>query len=192
MLDTTMGKVGMHHRRYLEAQMAEPCTPPQQQGSTLHNLIRRNVPAGASLRVQVAGSSMQPTLRPGDTLLLERGTVASVRPGDLLTVQIGSQLQTHRLLRRTASHLYTRGDACVQSDPPTPTTALIGRVQQIERSGEPPFAEPRWLQQLQLALSRIDAASLPLGVLAVAVRRGTALLRRVGLGVAHTQQRSRP
>ncbi len=154
-------------------------------------LLGSPLPHGTLIRVQVAGSSMQPTLRPGDLLLLERVAVASVRPGDLLAVQIGAQFQTHRLLRRTASHLYLRGDACVQSDPPVPTSALLGRVQQIERNGVPPFAEPRWMRAVQLACSRMAAASLPLGVLAVPLRASLTLVRRGMLGIARWQQRQR-
>jgi len=151
------------------------------------------LPLGAQLQLEVVSDSMRPLLRAGDSVLVERVGPTAVQVGDIIVVHDPATLaqpQTHRLLARSATHLYTRGDACVQSDLPLATAALLGRVQAILRPSHAPFAEPRWLRRAQLALSRLDAAALRLGVVSAGVRGLTQQVRRGLIRLAGWQARS--
>lgn len=151
------------------------------------------LPFGAQLQLEVVSDSMRPLIRAGDSVLVERVAPLDVQVGDILVVHdpaTPAQLRTHRLLARSATHLYTRGDACVQSDAPLAPAALLGRVQAILRPAHAPFAEPRWLRHGQLALSCLDAAALRLGVASAGVRGLTQQVRRGLIGLAGWQARS--
>lgn len=78
---------------------------------------------------------MIPFLRPGDRILIQ--PTASLRPGDLITFLKGSDLCTHRLIRRIKragkTFLLTKGDLCARLDPPVLEEAVVGKGVAIRR-----------------------------------------------------------
>jgi hypothetical protein len=105
------------------------------------------------LRLRVVGSSMLPTLWPGDLISVSDREVDRALPGDLVVFRLGDRLVTHRVVevRKTKSEVrspksviqirspesplefVTRGDALSANDPPVSSQDLLGRVVAVER-----------------------------------------------------------
>jgi signal peptidase I len=84
------------------------------------------------LRVPSRGSSMWPTVRDGDVLLVDRAALPTV--GDIVVARAGKGFIAHRLVARDAGRVRcanARGDL----DPWIDEESLFGRVAGIERGG---------------------------------------------------------
>jgi len=98
-----------------------------------HEVIRFS----GKLRLQVNGWSMLPSIRPGDTLLVEEAKSGAVREGDIVLFGRNRGLCAHRVVKRlNESKLLTRGDAMPALDPVVPEADLLGRVSFIVRKGK--------------------------------------------------------
>jgi len=90
--------------------------------------------------LRVRGTSMVPTLHPGQRLAVEFGG-AEPRRGDLLLFRQADYLAVHRLLgpARPAldgeRRLRTRGDGQLGLDPPVNPADVLGRITAIETDG---------------------------------------------------------
>lgn len=115
----------------MASQLSRPLTDAAQE------LIEVRLDAGASVRFHVFTTSMLPTLRPGDVLLVRRASVVEIAPGALLVIRQGSAWIVHRLLRQLSLkdglHLQTKGDNRLFADPLFEASQLIGVVQSIHR-----------------------------------------------------------
>jgi signal peptidase I len=94
--------------------------------------------SGGTVRLKAWGTSMLPTLWPGDLLTIESAHLTDIAPGDIVLVRRNSRFFVHRLAEKRVDsgvpHWITRGDAMRQNDPPTTKLELLGRVSGIERS----------------------------------------------------------
>lgn len=81
----------------------------------------------------VRGTSMLPTLREGDEVLLE--TASSVSVGDVVVVRSPVRRGTllHRVARIEGGHVVTRGDACPFDDPPVSRSQVLYRAAAVRR-----------------------------------------------------------
>ncbi|MBN1510513.1 MAG: S24/S26 family peptidase [Phycisphaerae bacterium] len=80
------------------------------------------------------GASMQPFVRDGDTLTVEPVTTAAPRPGDIVFLKSATgNILVHRVVRRAADRVITRGDGSLLTDEPVPMSQVIGRVVVIQR-----------------------------------------------------------
>jgi signal peptidase I len=94
------------------------------------------------VRLRVFGTSMVPTILPGDLVSIHRACLNDISPGEIvLFLQMG-RLFVHRVVDRkviTAASgpeeqcLITRGDRQRHTDPPVSSTELVGRVVSVER-----------------------------------------------------------
>jgi len=90
-----------------------------------------------SLRFRVTGWSMMPSVRPGDTLIVERVNGANLHEGDIVLFERDRRFFAHRLVKKLGnSQLVTRGDAMPAADPAIGEEELLGRVWVIERNGK--------------------------------------------------------
>jgi hypothetical protein len=96
-----------------------------------------------TLRLQVSGWSMLPTVWPGDTLVVERVDSASLTEGDIVLIGRGRRLFAHRLITKSVadSGVLTRGDAMTAPDPLADEREVLGKVSFILRNGR--CIEPR-------------------------------------------------
>lgn len=101
------------------------------------DLVEARLQAGSPVRFHVFTTSMLPTLRPGDALIVERAAVAEFVPGALVVIRNGSAWVVHRLiLRQTAGqslHLLTKGDHQLFADTGFEGALPVGVVQSIQR-----------------------------------------------------------
>jgi hypothetical protein len=102
-------------------------------------LIAEAARAGNDVRVRVAGSSMLPTLWPGDELIVRAPGLAEPSRGELVLFVRNGRLCTHRLIDKLdgagASQLILRGDTAAASDPPMAASEILGTVGSITRGG---------------------------------------------------------
>lgn len=139
--------------------MAEP-TPAQ-----LATLLRASLRLGKPTTLVIASSSMAPLLRAGDEVTLLPARPAELKAGDIVTVETGSHLLTHRYWGRIPSEsghrLLTKGDRPWRGDEPWPETRLVGLV----------VARRRRSRTLSLQTGRGKAANSHLAWLALVERK---------------------
>lgn len=124
----------------------------------LAELARAILMSGRPVRFRVSGSSMLPSLRDGDVILVgppgrpyERGDVAAfvTRPSGPLLV--------HRLHAAGGGVYRFKGDNASSFDPPVAAEGLIGLVLDAERGGRSVRFGGRGGRRLMTALSRAGA-----------------------------------
>jgi len=108
-----------------------------------------------------SGSSMLPSIRPGDVLEVHRESIAAISIGDVVVFEREARLITHRVVEKVAGPkralLITRGDAVRAPDPPVTPEELIGRVTAILRAGR--RLDPRltrWARMAAWLLARSE------------------------------------
>jgi signal peptidase I len=94
------------------------------------------------VRLRVFGTSMVPSILPGDLVSIHRASLQDISPGEVVLFLRKGRLFVHRVVDRKVmaatdipeeSCLITRGDRLRQNDPPVSSPELLGRVVSIER-----------------------------------------------------------
>jgi signal peptidase I len=94
------------------------------------------------VRLRVIGTSMVPSILPGDFVSIRRASLQDISPGEVVLFLRNGRLVIHRVVdRKVAStsdtpeelFLITRGDRVRHDDPPVSSTEFLGRVVSIER-----------------------------------------------------------
>jgi signal peptidase I len=93
-----------------------------------HRVAAELLREGRTVELPALGRSMLPLIRHGAVIRVEPARADDVALGDIVVVDRGDQLVCHRLVRISADEVVTRGDDCVDDDPPLPRDAVIGRV----------------------------------------------------------------
>jgi signal peptidase I len=108
------------------------------------------------VRLELRGTSMLPSLWPGDLLTIQRVAHDEVVAGDIVLVMRDNRFFVHRLIEKRqvggCCSWITRGDAMPQNDPPAAASELLGRVTLIRR-GMRSFVPTRHVSLFNLALS---------------------------------------
>jgi signal peptidase I len=119
-------------------------SPPDARSAALTALIA----AGELARLPAVGTSMLPTIQPGDILVVGRAVPEALAVGDIIVWLADERLIAHRVLRLFTEGrerwFQTQGDARPQPDPAAPVTRVIGRVVDVERSQPAP---DQWLRR---------------------------------------------
>jgi hypothetical protein len=114
---------------------------------------------------------MLPSIRPGDTLLIEAVNYDEVASGEVVLFLRGQRLFAHRAVGRNPAdqRIITRGDAMRREDRPLNQAELLGRVTLIWRGGKaigPPKKLGTWERAVAAVVRRFElAARLVVGVL---------------------------
>ncbi len=100
-------------------------------------LLRAFEERGAGLRTTVRGASMSPFLRDRDVVTLAPLNGREPRVGDIVAAALGQpeRLVIHRVVARRPGGWLIRGDACPHADGVVTGSAVLGRVQRVERGG---------------------------------------------------------
>jgi signal peptidase I len=95
--------------------------------------------AAGTLRLQVTGWSMLPSVWPGDTLVIESADRDAVSAGDIVLFGRDRRLFAHRVIAKRRHFadfgIVTRGDAMPAADSPVSGHELLGKVSSILRGG---------------------------------------------------------
>jgi hypothetical protein len=125
------------------------------------DVLRRSGRLRQSVRLQVHGESMLPTLWPGDVVEIESCSLEDLRPGEIVLARRDDRLVLHRLVApSTPNGFLLRGDSVPGPDPLFPSEALLGRlVRRADRGrdGSPPALRPgfgaKWFGVVLLPLA---------------------------------------
>jgi signal peptidase I len=94
------------------------------------------------VRLCAFGTSMAPSILPGDLLVIQKAGIDEISPGEVVLFSREGRLFIHRVADRKVSFtaesleesiLITRGDRLCQDDPPVSSRELLGRVVCLER-----------------------------------------------------------
>ena len=97
--------------------------------------------SASKIRIKALGTSMLPTIWPGDILQIESTASDQLAVGDVVLVKRAKSIVIHRLMKNDGPQWVTRGDAMPQDDPPVTAADVLGRVALIERRNR--ATEPR-------------------------------------------------
>jgi signal peptidase I len=102
-----------------------------------HGLVRNAVHSMGRAQLRAMGTSMAPTIHPGDLVTIEKAQLEGISPGEIVVFGRGGRLVTHRVVAKCgppgAAYLITRGDRARRNDPPVAEEEMIGRVISIRR-----------------------------------------------------------
>ena len=93
--------------------------------------VRDLIEAGEEVWITVTGRSMEPTLHPGDRVLLRPPESAWFR-GRVVLSEFSGRPVLHRLLHIRPETVTTAGDACRREDPPVSRSALIAEAVAVQ------------------------------------------------------------
>jgi len=95
----------------------------------------------SALRFVAYGTSMLPSIYPGDCLTVESFGSAIPSRGEIVLCRRGGEFCVHRIVaisgERPDTRYILRGDALLEDDLPLPAHELLGRVTSILRRGKP-------------------------------------------------------
>ena len=93
------------------------------------DLIRNKVSTLSSpLRLRVTSGSMSPFISVGDWILVEAADSSEISPGDVVVYESCHRFTCHRVVKKDAAQLVTKGDASLSPDPLWEPSLLLGRV----------------------------------------------------------------
>jgi hypothetical protein len=98
------------------------------------------VRAFGKVRLRVFGTSMVPSLLPGDLISIQRAGLCEILCGEIVFFSQNGRLFVHRVVSRSSSLdtpcLITRGDRLCHNDPPVFSPEFLGRVVSVERGNQ--------------------------------------------------------
>ena len=90
-----------------------------------------------SARFRVQGSSMLPSIRPGDEIEIRAARFDNIDPGGVIAYLRTDRLFVHRVMKRdTQQLLVTHGDTLPQADAPISESEFLGSVAAVFRNGK--------------------------------------------------------
>jgi hypothetical protein len=90
--------------------------------------------SGHTLRLQAFGTSMLPSIWPGDILSIDQRPEEEIVPGDIVLVARQNRFFVHRLIERDKSGWITRGDSLPLDDEPATEVQVLGKVSLIHKT----------------------------------------------------------
>lgn len=122
------------------------------------------------IRLRVFGTSMVPSILPGDLIFVQSADLSEVSPGEIVLYSREGRLFAHRVVARTGSPerplLIMRGDRLCHTDPPVCSSELLGRVTCIQcgdgrgyRQVQPAARLSGWKQMIVRVLQTSDRAT---------------------------------
>ena len=105
--------------------------------TTSNELAAETIRSFGKLRIRAIGSSMLPSIRPGDILQIHKCVTEDAKLGDIVLFTRHGRLFAHRVLARSNVGLVTQGDAVAVPDPSVSASELLGKVTHVLRRGKP-------------------------------------------------------
>jgi len=127
------------------------------------------------VRLRVYGTSMVPSILPGDLVLIQQATLNEISQGEIVLFLRTGRLFVHRVVSQSAkstvegieeAFLITRGDRLLEDDAPVCPSELLGRVVCVERDNRKielkPVGSNRLLLRLLQSSDRVTSVYLRL------------------------------
>lgn len=95
--------------------------------ATVSKFKGNKVPSVFGLRaLTVLSGSMRPVLQPGDIIVIKNSDASTLKNGDIVTMMVGNELVTHRIVSINSKGVTTRGDANNVNDGITSFSNIVG------------------------------------------------------------------
>ena len=129
---------------------------PPEAASVLRTELAAEVLHGfGTARIRVQGTSMLPSLRPGDEIELQCVSSRQIEISDVVAYRRDGRLFVHRVVEKNSlQELVTRGDTLPQPDAPVCESELLGLVSAVRRDGENVTFHSSFAQRATAALFR--------------------------------------
>lgn len=114
------------------------------QDATKRDLTADVIRQFGEARLRVTGTSMLPSVWPGDVITVRRQSSAELLPGQIVLCYRNQAFVAHRLIEKRDDCLITRGDSLPYDDPPSPDSEFLGAVVSIIRNGKPAKSPSAW------------------------------------------------
>lgn len=99
------------------------------------------------IHLRVFGTSMVPSVLPGDIISVQRAILPEISRGEIVLFAREGRIFAHRVVGRTSDSehapVITRGDRLRHNDPPISSSELLGKVISIQRGGAQARTTPR-------------------------------------------------
>jgi signal peptidase I len=89
------------------------------------------------VRLKVNGTSMLPTLWPGDLVTIRHQSIVDLQTGQIAQLIRNGLLVSHRVVRKAGDYIVTQGDSVAHEDAPAGEAEILGSVVSILRRGRP-------------------------------------------------------
>jgi signal peptidase I len=99
-------------------------------------------------RLKVTGTSMLPSVWPGDVLTVRRRSASELPIGSIVLCYRSQAYVAHRLVRKCDRDLITRGDSLSFDDPSFRPEEVLGAVVSIVRNGRQVTLTPAWWHRI--------------------------------------------
>jgi signal peptidase I len=109
---------------------------PSEQSGPRAQLITQVLGKFGSTRIRVYGSSMLPSIRPGDEIELQSAAFHEINIGKIVAFQRDGRLFVHRVTQRDSQKIIVRGDTLPCADAPVSESEFLGVVASVFRKGE--------------------------------------------------------
>ena len=101
-------------------------------------LSKQILQQGSTLRIKAGGTSMLPSIKDRETLLIVPADESSVSVGDVVLRLNGNSMQVHRVVKKSKSKahekvLLTKGDGLLVFDLPARKGDILGKVIEVEK-----------------------------------------------------------
>jgi signal peptidase I len=104
--------------------------------------------ANRTLTLKAFGTSMLPTLWPGDLTHIQSCSFDEVHPGDIVLCRTNSRFSLHRVTRKVVegadSWLITRGDSMPGPDPRVSSANVLGKVIEVQHASRDFIVVPKF------------------------------------------------
>jgi hypothetical protein len=139
----------------------------------LREAVKRNLVADVArsfgqVRLKVTGTSMLPSVWPGDILTVSKRSAAELLPGQIVLCFRNQEFVAHRLTGKIGDRLITRGDSLDHDDSPFREDEILGQVVFVLRDGRRIDPSPSWWHSAACWILRRSELSVRL---LLAVRR---------------------
>ena len=126
---------------------------PMDPARELHEATKRDLTAEVlrhfgEVRLRVTGTSMLPTLWPGDILTVRLRNAEQLVPGELVLCYRNRAFVAHRLVGKRGDGFITRGDSLPGEDSPFRHDEVLGEVFSIIRNSRPVVFSPVWTNSI--------------------------------------------
>ena len=142
-------------------------------------LICDRLRAGGTFSFTISTSSMLPALRPGDRVVVRAARADQVRTGDIVIREMADSWIAHRVIDSFVSsngtHLVTKGDNALTSDPMWEPGQLTGAIVAVVRAGQSERESLAGIRRRALAIALLSRSQLFASRIRLRILRSVAL-----------------